>query len=188
MSVRFRPNPLMKENIYMRSITSLLKGYFVYDVSPRKKDLLGFLKMAKEEKRIVHLMYGETYDSFGMTIDSLKYYFFVSLFHRLLEEEGITVESTILIADRASVLNPSVREKEELFDKAKNRVKVLEKIIELYDLPIRPVLMSTLFEGGALFPLSSLGLQSTALVTKICRRERPDSFRSRSKLSPATSP
>lgn len=146
MSVQVRPRPLVKTTKQFNLIQSFLEGLYMYGISPSKKEFLNFLQKAKEEKKPVRLMYGETYDRFGMTIDSLKYYFFLSLLHKVLEQEGITVSSTILIADAASVINSSVKDKDLLLQQAENRLDFMQKIIKMYHLPVQPLLMSTLFQ------------------------------------------
>ncbi|OGD61959.1 hypothetical protein A2160_01195 [Candidatus Beckwithbacteria bacterium RBG_13_42_9] len=131
-------------------INILKSGGYCYGFQPDREALTSYLAACKQKKRPIKLIYGETYDQFGITIDSLKYYFFLSLFHRCLENQGIEVESSVMVADRASVLNPLVRDKDELLGQAKKRVAFLNKIIHFYGLPIKPVLMSDFFRGKQL--------------------------------------
>lgn len=92
--------------------------------------------------------YGETYDSLGMTIDSLKYYFFLSLLHRSLAGSGIKVESTVVIADIASGINKSSQKLNTDIDQiGKDRLDYCERIKKYFNLPISFVLMSNLFDS-----------------------------------------
>ncbi|MFZ2152603.1 MAG: hypothetical protein WAV41_00910 [Microgenomates group bacterium] len=90
--------------------------------------------------------YGETYDSHGMTIDSLKYYFFLSLLHLILAKSNIKTESTVIIADIASGINKSSQKINcDIDEVGKNRLDYCEKIKKYFNLPIKFVLMSNFF-------------------------------------------
>ncbi|MCJ7740083.1 hypothetical protein MUP32_02055 [Candidatus Microgenomates bacterium] len=102
------------------------------------------LKKIKGQNSI-KLIYGETYDQFGMTIDSLKYYFFLSLLHKLLKNEGVKASSEIIVGDLHSVKNKLVTNKENLLFDANTRLKLINKIKATYNLSIEPRLMSQIF-------------------------------------------
>ena len=92
--------------------------------------------------------YGETYDNFGMTIDSLKYYFFLSLLHNNLTKFGIKVESTVVIADTASGINKSSQMFNTNIDQIGiDRLTYCIKIKKYFNLPINFILMSDLFDS-----------------------------------------
>ncbi|MBP9817634.1 hypothetical protein KBC75_02650 [Candidatus Shapirobacteria bacterium] len=92
--------------------------------------------------------YGETYDSHGMTLDSLKYYFFLSLLHRILARSNIKIESTVVIADIASGINKSSQKLNCDIDEVGNsRLAYCEKLKKHFNLPINFVLMSKLFDS-----------------------------------------
>ncbi len=93
----------------------------------------------------IRLVYGETYDEFGPTIDSLKYYFFMALLQRELEEQGVEVDATVIIGDLHAVVNKLVKNKETLLIEATKRLRFVSKIAERFNLNIKPVLMSGLF-------------------------------------------
>lgn len=127
--VRFLVNPPM--NI-LKKYASLIHGYF-----PSKRAVFDVLK-----KDRVKILYGETYDFLGITIDSLKYYLFVSLFPEL----GNSIESTILIADTASIINASSGDTLAILAEGKRRLGQINEIIRAYHLPVRVQLMSELFK------------------------------------------
>jgi hypothetical protein len=104
------------------------------------------IEKAKKNEQI-KLVYGETYDQFGLTIDSLKYYFFVSILHEVLEAKGIKVSSSVIIGDLHSIKNKLVENKEELLNKAQARLQLINKIKSVYNLKIEPVLMTQLFDS-----------------------------------------
>lgn len=118
------------------------------------RGMLGFdsgdltLLVARSANRPLQIFYGETVDEFGMPVDSLKYYFFLSFLQKHLESIGILTEASVVIADVASLLNDSAREKQDaIAASVKRRKKLLDKIITVYDLPITIRLMSDIFDS-----------------------------------------
>jgi len=93
----------------------------------------------------LRLVYGETYDHYGMTLDSLKYYFFTALLAKVLNQEGIHTTATVIIGDLHSVKNKIVENKDDLLQQANNRLSFINKINSIYSLGIKPVLMSNMF-------------------------------------------
>lgn len=89
----------------------------------------------------IQLFYGETVDEFGMPIDCLKYYFALSTLQKQL-----SADATVVVADVASFMNDStVQKREQIKSSLKRRIKLLEKIILMYRLPIKIRLMSEIF-------------------------------------------
>lgn len=123
VSVQVRLHPPM--NI-LKKYNGLIHSYF-----PSKRAVFDVLK-----KDHVKILYGETYDLLGITIDSLKYYLFVSLFS----------ESTILIADTASTINSSSGDAKMILEAGKRRLGQVHEITRKYNLPVRVQLMSDLFK------------------------------------------
>lgn len=120
----------------------LTNKYLVHSALP---SVVEIIEKAKKNKQI-KLVYGETYDQFGLTIDSLKYYFFVSLLHQALEANGVNVTSSVIIGDLHSVKNKLVENKEELLSNAQARLQLINRIKSVYNLKIEPVLMTQLFD------------------------------------------
>lgn len=90
------------------------------------------------------ILYGETYDKYGITIDSIKYYIFLEYLARVL---GKDVECVVVEGDLHSVINPLVTEKEFLLIEAKRRVGQIEKIFkEMSFKHVTIRLMSELFD------------------------------------------
>ncbi len=57
------------------SLEILLTQKGLVSQSPTAEEILA---RAKSKKQPLKIFYGETYDNFGNTIDSMKYYFYVS--------------------------------------------------------------------------------------------------------------
>jgi hypothetical protein len=98
----------------------------------------------------IKLFYGETVDELGMPVDSLKYYFFLSIIHRYFESLNIPIESTVIIADIHSLLNDSSQNKNEIIGKSiERRITLLHKLRTVFGLPFHVVKMSDMFETAA---------------------------------------
>jgi len=104
---------------------------------------------AAGRKEPLKLVYGETYDAHGFTIDSLKYYFFISILQKLLVQEGTPAEASIIIGDLHSVKNKIVTDKESLLSSAAARLDLMGRIKTAYSLDFEPALMSNLFNDPA---------------------------------------
>ena len=111
----------------------ILKQYehLIHSYFPSKRAVFDVLK-----KPGVNILYGETHDLLGITVDSLKYYLFVALFP----------DSTILIADTASTINQSSGDGQTILEEGKRRLVQIQEIIQTYHLPVRVQLMSELFK------------------------------------------
>lgn len=129
------------KKISHRNIEKLLNDKcFIHEVYPSVEKII-----EKVRGNNIRLIYGETYDQFGITIDSLKYYFSISLLHESLEARGINVTSYIIIGDLHSVKNKIVKDKDLLFSEGARRLTFLNKIKTTFGLKSEPVLMSSLF-------------------------------------------
>lgn len=96
----------------------------------------------RASKKIIKVMYGETYDRFGVTLGSLKYYFSVALTGMLLRKKGIKATSSILIADVATCRNVSEDQHEDLMSLGKKRAAFLQTLNSVYGLDLNVLLMS----------------------------------------------
>lgn len=128
----------------MQSIKYIIEKYFIYDKSYLSIDTVAN-KFSNSKEDIVELVYGETYDQYGLTLDSLKYYFFIALLENYLISKGKNVSSTIIIGDLHSIKNKIVQNKNVLLSEAGNRIELIKKIKNIYGLNIKPVLMSEKF-------------------------------------------
>jgi hypothetical protein len=90
----------------------------------------------------MRILYGETFDDKGHSIDSLKYYLFVDLLSKVLSEKyGVKVEPTILVADLGVFRNePDQMEKNR--ELAKARVAFANKAKEIYGCDYQVALLS----------------------------------------------
>lgn len=98
-------------------------------------------------KKKIKIIYGETYDEYGMTIDSLKYYLFLSRLHEVLEELGVKIESFVMIGDLHSIKNKTVKDKEALLLEGKTRLDQINKIKSKFKLKFELILMSDIFNN-----------------------------------------
>ncbi|MBI3577333.1 hypothetical protein HY086_04810 [Candidatus Gottesmanbacteria bacterium] len=121
-------------------IGGMVRGFY-----PNRSAVIDFVKKRRESKKLFTMLYGETYDLLGITVDSLRYYLFLSYLHSQLQETGIVVESTVLIADTAATINASSADATVVLEEGKKRLKHINEIIRVYTLPIRATLMSELF-------------------------------------------
>jgi hypothetical protein len=94
----------------------------------------------------IRIMYGETYDRYGPTFDSLKYYFAVASIGRAVGQLGIP---TILIADIASCRNEPEERHEELVALGEARVQFVRAISDLYSLKLRVIAMSEYLDSAS---------------------------------------
>lgn len=90
----------------------------------------------------IRLFYGETYDDKGHPIDSMKYYLFVSHLANALREEGINVDSSILIADVAACRNVEKGKEKYYMSLGEERLRFVNRVNEIYGTNLRLVKMS----------------------------------------------
>ena len=107
--------------------------------SPSTEEILA---RAKSKKLPLKIFYGETYDNYGNTIDSMKYYFFVSELAKTLKQDNIDADPVILVADTAACRNVSSDLENKYMQFGNNRVKFIEKLNETYNLGLRIIKMS----------------------------------------------
>ena len=142
-------SPVLLTNIMDKKIQTTFEYLFdtgLFSLKFNDKDILARVLSKKlSSKKTVCLLYGETYDQYGMTIDSLKYYLILSLVHKEFEKIGFKVESIVLVGDIASVRNKNVVNKEELLHQANEHIALIEKLIKQYNLPIKVAKMSDIF-------------------------------------------
>lgn len=90
----------------------------------------------------IRLFYGETYDDIGHTIDSLKYYLFVSNLSESLQKAGRLAEPTILIADTAACRNVGAENQNYYMVLGEKRANFVKKVNEIYKTGLHVVKMS----------------------------------------------
>lgn len=95
-----------------------------------------------QEGKPIRIMYGETYDRFGPTVDSLKYYFVVAALGKILGQHGWDVEPAILIADIAACRNEPEEHASELLAIGQRRAALVRGLSQLYRLNLTVKLMS----------------------------------------------
>ncbi|MEK7458570.1 MAG: hypothetical protein AAB612_03785 [Patescibacteria group bacterium] len=125
------------------TIEYLLKKHLIQGALPSMEKIRRKITISKS----IALVYGETYDQYGQTLDSLKYYFFLSLLQRTLEQKGVKVSATVIIGDLHAVKNKIVVDKETLLQEASSKMLFIENINNIYGLCLQPVLMSELFKS-----------------------------------------
>lgn len=90
----------------------------------------------------IKLFYGETYDDKGHTIDSLKYYLFVSMLAESLQKSGHLTDSTILIADTAACRNVGTANQDYYMVLGEERANFVKKVNGVYKTGLHVVKMS----------------------------------------------
>jgi hypothetical protein len=104
-----------------------------------KKTLGSFV----QKKGLIRVLYGETYDKYGITIDSLKYYLFLEYLARIRGEDA---KYTVVEGDLHSVINPSVVEKSLLMEEGVRRASKIQRIFEKLQIKyVNVKLMSEVF-------------------------------------------
>lgn len=96
---------------------------------------------AAQKESELELVYGETYDVYGLTIDSLKYYLFLAVLQFVFDSASCKV----IIGDVASIRNKGADES-LIQAKTEENLKLMGKIKSVFTLPINFVRMSTIFE------------------------------------------
>ncbi len=92
--------------------------------------------------RPIKIFYGETYDAQGNPIDSMKYYFFVSMLSKSLTEEGYSTDPRILIADVAACRNVSSDLNNKYLKLGDERARFVGRVNDIYNLGLNIVKMS----------------------------------------------
>jgi hypothetical protein len=121
----------------------LLDKSFVVQKGPQVAELIA----RSEQTQNMQLFYGETFDQYGDTIDSLKYYFFVSLLAKGLELHKKDIKPTILVADSAAARNESSRKYLEIMQLGKNRAEFINSVNAIYNTNLDVVMMSSYIDS-----------------------------------------
>lgn len=120
--------PKTKDNL----ATLLRQRGLVYD-APKIEQLASRVEKCAADGRPLRLLYGETFDERGNTIDSMKYYLFTSILAKQIASKyDIAVEPTILVADLGVFRNYSDHI-DEMRGYAGDRVNFANMIKETYD-------------------------------------------------------
>ncbi len=114
--------------------------------SPTTEEIIA---RAKSKEEFIKIFYGETYDEYGNSIDSMKYYFFVANLSKSLEQEGFKTNPIILVADSAACRNVSEALKERYMKLGEERFQFVEKINKKYNLGLRIIKMSDYLHTNA---------------------------------------
>lgn len=100
------------------------------------------LKTPNHLRSPIKILYGETYDEYGLTVDSLKYYFLMHYLKLFLEKTGLKVETDILVGDVSSLRNKAVGSKDKVSAQIQRNLELIQKIIKTYNLDLNIKLMS----------------------------------------------
>ena len=134
-------------------MTSLLANYLnqtslIMELVPSLQKIEEAIIGRKLRGKCIKIMYGETFDFHGLTVDSLKYYFAVAGISRAIRESGAKAVPTILVADIASCRNEPEKHHETLMAIGRKRVRQLTSLRDLYSLDINILLMSDYLHGN----------------------------------------
>jgi hypothetical protein len=113
-----------------------------------EKDVITKVKQRFSHQKSLKIVYGETYDKYGLTFDSLYYYFVLSTISKLLKSYGFDVIATLIVGDLASIRNDNVVEKEELLKQVEENYGLILELVKKYNLQIEVKKMSELFENS----------------------------------------
>jgi hypothetical protein len=122
------------------SIEALLSTNGLVKEAPTAKSILARADYLAPSP--IRLFYGETYDDKGHTIDSLKYYLFVSNLAETLQKAGRLTDSTILIADTAACRNVGPENQNYYMVLGEERANFVKKVNKVYKTGLRVVKMS----------------------------------------------
>ena len=122
--------------------TLLNQQSLVRNTVPDAAEIVAAVDERVKNDKPLNVMYGETYDRFGPTLDSLKYYFTVAAIGKVLQQSDARVTPTILIADIATCRNESEDQHDELMSIGRERAAFLTSINEHYALGLDVLLMS----------------------------------------------
>ncbi|MEK6890591.1 MAG: hypothetical protein AABX03_00470 [Nanoarchaeota archaeon] len=100
------------------------------------------VRRASGVQRPLKVFYGETYDSHGNTIDSMKYYFVVANIGRALKDFGFEVDPVVLVADVAACRNVDRKLERHYLALGEERADFVQKTSDVYGLSLRVLKMS----------------------------------------------
>jgi len=110
--------------------------------SPSVDDIRDRANSLNSSNEPIKLFYGETYDNYGHTIDSMKHYFFVSLLSKSIKKEGYKTNPIIVVADVAACRNVSKSLNDEYIKLGEERAGFVQKVNGIYNLELNIIKMS----------------------------------------------
>jgi len=123
-------------------LNELLNETLVVEHSPIA-DIEDRIKRRQQDQGAVALLYGETYDTLGNTIDSLKYYLFIGRLAAVIASQyGCSVQPNILVADIAACRNFAEDMHEHLMAVGQDRCAFAKLVSSLYGMNLNVILMS----------------------------------------------
>jgi len=123
-----------------------------------------FERSALISPKPMKIFYGETYDDKGNTIDSMKYYLFVSLLADALKEKGVKVDSSILIADSAACRNVGPENEKLYMSLGNSRCDFVHRVNETYGTKLNVTRMSEYINSPEF-------IQKRAGVIEVCNND-----------------
>lgn len=129
---------------YSMDVRSLLDQKGLVVKGPTADEINETIARVKDSNAPIKLLYGETFDEKGNPVDSLKYYLFIDLFSKLIEQEyKVQTNPIVLIADLGMYRNfPD--QIDQMKSLAATRATFAEKVKEIYNCKYDIVLMSDL--------------------------------------------
>ena len=115
------------------NLTMLLSQKGLVHSAPTIAELATRIEKCKQENRPLKILYGETFDEWGNTVDSMKYYFFTSLLVKELKSRYmVDIKPIILVAD-LGVYRNCPDQINELKKYADIRKEFIERIKNIYE-------------------------------------------------------
>ena len=113
--------------------TFLNQSSLISKTVPSINEIFTDIKNCAQNKSL-KVMYGETYDRYGIPLGSIKYYFTVAAIGSSIRAEGIPISPVILVADVATCRNESEDHHDELMQLGKARAANIHAISSIYGL------------------------------------------------------
>ncbi len=153
------------------SLTALLSQKGLIHSAPTTAELAARIEKCKQENRPLRILYGETFDELGNTVDSMKYYLFTSLLAKELKSRyGVDVKPIVLVAD-LGVYRNCPDQVDELKKHAESRREFAERVKDIYGCDFEVKLLSEISETsefkGRFDGAVELGKTDSALMEMI---------------------
>lgn len=144
--------------------SDLLNARGLVRKSPSLRYVVGRCKESGEGA-VSKVFYGETFDDGGDTVDSMKYYFFVSMLSSGLNEMGHKTKPVVLVADSAVCRNFPEDERKKYMGIGAQRSDFIKRVASNYRINLDVVRMSDYIDTPEF-------QNKVAEVTEYCKKDQ----------------
>ena len=127
----------------------LTQPFLVQSTDPGAEELATAIQRRVDAGKTLTVMYGETYDFHGPTLDSLKYYFAVAGLARAVRAGGGRIEASLLIADIAVTRNEDQKHHDRILQAGGRQAAYVRALSDHFKLDLNVVLMSEYLDTEA---------------------------------------